>query len=126
MKKNYEENLKTEFSSYMKKIEENLIDKLTQEYEKKNNKYFNELKEKEKEIEKTHKEIKEFLEENKKETKEFDTIISYGIKCNECGNEIIGIRYKCSKCKEYNLCEKCELKNYINKKHLHTFEKVNN
>ena len=131
MKKKYEENLKKEFSSYMKKIEENLIDKLTQEYEKKNNEYFNELKEKEKEIEKTHKKIKEVLEENKEESKELNTILSsniycHGIKCNECGNEIIGIRYKCSKCKEYNLCEKCELKNYINKKHLHTFEKVNN
>ncbi len=126
MKKKCEENLKKEFSSYMKKIEENLIDKLTQEYEKKNKEYFNELKEKEKEIEKTHKKIKEVLEENKEKIKEFDTITSYGIKCNECGKEIIGIRYKCSKCKEYNLCEKCELKNYINKKHRHIFEKVNN
>ena len=46
------------------------------------------------------------------------------LKCNECGNEIIGIRYKCSKCKEYNLCEKCELKNFINKKHLDLFYKI--
>ena len=69
MKKKYEENLKKEFLSYMKKIEENLIDKLTQEYEKKNNEYFNELKEKEKEIEKTHKKIKEFLEEKKRRNK---------------------------------------------------------
>ena len=129
MKKKYEENLKTKFSSYMKNIEEDLIDKLTKKYEEKNQEYFNELKGKEKEIEKTHKKIKEVLEENKEESKELNTILSsniycHGIKCNECGNEIIGIRYKCSKCKEYNLCEKCELKNFINKKHLDLFYKI--
>jgi hypothetical protein len=51
----------------------------------------------------------------------------HGIKCNKCGkNPIIGYRYKCSICKNYNLCENCEEKNYETEEHSHNFIKMRN
>ena len=131
MKKEKEEKLKEGIILMMKKIEEKMIDKLKKEYEKKNEEYLNKLKEREKERERIYEDIKKFLEENKNSKKELETIIlsnkyNHGIKCNECEKDIIGIRYQCVECEEYNLCEKCELKNYINKKHLHLFYKIRN
>ena len=50
-----------------------------------------------------------------------------GIKCNKCGIEpIVGYRYKCSICKNYNLCQKCELKNDETGEHNHDFIKMRN
>ena len=48
------------------------------------------------------------------------TQISHKVYCNECNKEIKGIKYECSECK-YNLCENCELINFLKKKHLHKF-----
>ena len=49
----------------------------------------------------------------------------HGIKCNKCGeNPITGFRYKCSVCQNYNLCEKCEAKNFETKEHIHNFIKM--
>ena len=50
-----------------------------------------------------------------------------GIVCKKCGmNPIVGYRYKCSICKDYNLCERCEEKNYETQEHLHDFIKMRN
>ncbi len=51
--------------------------------------------------------------------------IHSGIKCNLCEKKpIIGIRYKCSICKDFNLCEECEEKNYRKKIHIHDLIKL--
>ena len=48
-----------------------------------------------------------------------------GIKCQRCFQEpIIGYRYKCMICKDYNLCDQCEEKNYLNNEHPHDFIKI--
>ena len=50
-----------------------------------------------------------------------------GIKCEKCGKKpIIGYRYKCSVCKDFNLCETCELKNSESQEHKHNFIKMRN
>ena len=50
-----------------------------------------------------------------------------GIKCEKCGkNPIIGYRYKCSVCKDFNLCDTCELKNSESQEHKHNFIKMRN
>ena len=51
----------------------------------------------------------------------------HGIKCDLCGkNPIIGYRYKCTICKNYNLCENCEIKNSETLEHEHNFIKMRN
>ena len=51
----------------------------------------------------------------------------HGIKCNKCGIEpIVGYRYKCPICKNYNLCQNCELKNAETGEHQHDFIKMRN
>ena len=51
----------------------------------------------------------------------------YGIVCKKCNmNPIKGYRYKCSVCKDYNLCERCEEKNYETQEHQHDFIKMRN
>ena len=51
--------------------------------------------------------------------------IHYGTKCEICNlTPIIGIRYKCHICKNYNICERCEFKNYKEKIHKHHFIKI--
>ena len=48
-----------------------------------------------------------------------------GIKCQRCFQEpIIGYRYKCMVCNDYNLCEQCEEKNFLNYEHPHDFIKI--
>ena len=48
-----------------------------------------------------------------------------GIKCQKCFQEpIIGYRYKCAFCSDYNLCEQCEEKNFLNNEHPHEFIKI--
>ena len=52
-------------------------------------------------------------------------VTHHGIKCNKCGaNPIIGHRYKCSLCKNYNLCQICEEKNFETQEHKHNFIKM--
>ena len=47
------------------------------------------------------------------------------IKCNKCGAyPIVGYGYTCSVCKDYNLCEECEQKNYEIQEHEHPFIKI--
>ena len=49
------------------------------------------------------------------------------IKCEKCHKEpIVGYRYKCFQCKNYNLCQECELENSINNDHPHNFIKIKN
>ena len=51
----------------------------------------------------------------------------HGIKCQKCGMDpIIGYRYKCAICKDFNLCEACEQKNYDLQEHMHDFIKMRN
>ena len=51
--------------------------------------------------------------------------VHHGIKCFDCFREpIIGYRYKCSICYNYNLCEKCEEKNGMTRRHPHYFIKI--
>ena len=69
-----------------------------------------------------------YEEEYKNIKDEFNNIISsnnfdHKINCNKCKNNIIGIRYECGEC-QFNLCEKCELKNYLYKTHPHKFYKI--
>ena len=48
-----------------------------------------------------------------------------GIKCQKCFQEpIVGYRYKCTVCNDYNLCDQCEEKNFLNKEHPHNFIKI--
>ena len=48
-----------------------------------------------------------------------------GIKCQKCFQEpIIGYRYKCTVCNDYNLCDQCEEKNFLNNEHPHEFIKI--
>ena len=52
-------------------------------------------------------------------------IIHEGVKCERCSViPIIGDRYQCSKCPKYNLCEKCEEENSIDKAHNHYFIRI--
>lgn len=49
-----------------------------------------------------------------------------GIFCNSCGKQnITGVRYKCMICKEYDLCEECEVKpTQQNHDQMHVFVKI--
>ncbi len=92
------------------------------------NEYFEEIKKNEKERIQFYNNFTKEYEENKKE---LETIVKlnnsfFGIECKICKETIKGIRYECSKCEEYNICEKCELKNYIYKIHpiTHKFYKI--
>ena len=92
------------------------------------NEYFEEIKKNEKERIQFYNNFTKEYEESKKE---LETIMKlnnsfFGIECKICKETIKGIRYECSKCEEYNLCEKCELKNYIYKIHpiTHKFYKI--
>ena len=40
-----------------------------------------------------------------------------GIKCNICQEEIQGIRYLCGVCQDFNMCEKCEIKEGMEHNH---------
>ena len=40
-----------------------------------------------------------------------------GIKCNICEEEIQGIRYLCGVCQDFNMCEKCEIKEGMEHNH---------
>jgi hypothetical protein len=52
-------------------------------------------------------------------------IIHEGIKCERCSaTPIIGDRYQCSKCPKYNLCERCEEENSIDRAHNHFFIRI--
>ena len=92
------------------------------------NEYFEEIKKNEKERIQFYNNFTKEYEESKKE---LETIMKlnnsfFGIECKICKETIKGIRYECSKCEEYNICEKCELKNYIYKIHpiTHKFYKI--
>lgn len=87
-------------------------------------------------INKYLKKLEEF--ENKRRDELFDMIfnknnpslseiIHEGVKCERCSTTpIIGDRYQCSKCPKYNLCEKCEEENSIDKAHNHYFIRIRN
>ena len=85
-------------------------------------KYINNVKEIEKKRNLKLNKILNDYKESKKEINEFitSTQISHGIICNKCKKEIKGIRYQCS-CSSctFNLCENCELINYLKKEHIH-------
>ena len=54
-------------------------------------------------------------------------IIHEGVKCERCSaTPIIGDRYQCSKCPNYNLCERCEEENSIDRMHDHYFIRIRN
>ena len=61
-----------------------------------------------------------------KELVDSNNIKHYNKTCKKCHKSPIeGILYKCSECHDdYYLCEKCELKNYIDKQHPHDFIKI--
>ena len=130
-------------SNYKKKLEH-----IQNEYNKKINNIFLNLEDKMKKIsiEKLEQKINEYIiqfkndnkireenlnkyeEEYKNIREEFNNIISsnnfnHEIKCNNCNKNIIGIRYECSEC-QFNLCEICELKNYLYITHPHKFYKI--
>lgn len=45
--------------------------------------------------------------------------IHRGITCNSCqASPICGIRYKCANCVDYDVCERCEMRDDHNKTHL--------
>ena len=117
IKNKFEETIKLIIKSY-----EDRIDEIKINLDKKFKKYINQLKEEEKE---TKKILLSMYEDKTKEVNEFfiSTQIFHGTKCNECNKEIQGIKYECSEC-DYNLCESCELINFLEKKHLHKFYKI--
>ncbi len=120
----FKENMKNKIILYMEKFENKFIEELNELKNKKINEYFKENEERSKlynKISKEYEEIKKEFEITNKLNNSF-----LGVKCEICKKEIQGIRYECSKCKEYNLCEKCELKNYIYKIHTlsHKFYKI--
>ena len=131
-----ESNYKKQIEDIQKRYEEkinnifiNLEDKMKKIYLEKIQQIFNEN------LLKFNKEHKIRLdnfnqhEENYKNIKdEFNNLISsnnfnHGIKCNKCNKNIMGIRYECSEC-QFNLCENCELKNYLYQTHPHKFYKI--
>ena len=126
-KEEYEKNIEEIKNKFDKKINlikkscEDRIDEITNLVEK-FKQYINQLKEEEKERQKNFLSI---YEEKTKEVNEYfiSTQIFHGTKCNECNKEIQGIKYECSEC-DYNLCESCELINFLEKKHLHKFYKI--
>ena len=101
------ENKIYEMKNYLYKQFTNYINKLKQEEEKRKKMYLS--------WEDKTKEINGFFNSTQR---------SHGINCNECNKEIKGIKYECSKCKNYNLCENCELINFLKQKHLHKFFKI--
>ncbi len=130
-------------SNYKKKLED-----IQNEYNKKINNIFLNLEDKMKKIsiEKLEQKINEYIIQFKNDNKireenlnkyeeeyknirdEFNNFISsnnfnHEIKCNICNKNIIGIRYECSEC-QFNLCEICELKNYLYITHPHKFYKI--
>ena len=130
-------------SNYKKKLED-----IQNEYNKKINNIFLNLEDKMKKIsiEKLEQKLNEYITQFKNDNKireenlnkyeeeyknirdEFNNIISsnnfnHEIKCNNCNKNIIGIRYECSEC-QFNLCEICELKNYLYIIHPHKFYKI--
>ncbi len=116
IKKKFNNQIQLIIESYENKINEiknNLIIKCEE--------YIKEIKEKEEK----RKKIFQSWEDKTKEFKEFfhSKQISHGINCNECCKEIKGIKYECSEC-DYNLCENCELINFLKQKHLHKFFKI--
>ncbi len=106
----------------IKKTYEDRIDEIKRNLDEKFKKYINQLKEEEKE---RKKKVLSMYEDKTKEVNEFfiSTQIFHQTKCNECNKEIQGIKYECSEC-DYNLCESCELINFLEKKHLHKFYKI--
>ena len=87
--------------------------------------YIKELKNKEENRKNNYLKIENFINSTKNEINELfsSTQISHKVNCNQCNKDIKGIKYECSEC-NYNLCENCEIINFLNKKHPHKFYKI--
>ena len=87
--------------------------------------YIKELKNKEENRKNNYLKIENFINSTKNEINELfsSTQISHNVNCNQCNKDIKGIKYECSEC-NYNLCENCEIINFLNKKHPHKFYKI--
>ena len=131
MKDQLKKTINEEITLFLGNFENKFIEELNElktNKIKKINEYFEEIKKNEKERIQFYNNFTKEYEESKKE---LETIMKlnnsfFGIECKICKETIKGIRYECSKCEEYNLCEKCELKNYIYKIHpiTHKFYKI--
>ncbi len=128
--------IKAKIDSYFNNLEEEVLKKLNKKGEDFLNSYqkkWNDLEDKRKqEYEKITKENNDAIT-HLKELVDSNNIKHYNKTCKKCNKSPIeGILYKCSECNDdYYLCEKCELKNYIDKEHPHDFikirkEKINN
>ncbi len=131
MKDQLKKTINKEITLFMGNFENKFIEELNEIKTNKIktiNEYFEEIKNNEKERIEFYNNFKKEYEENKKEleTKVKLNNSFFGIECKICKETIKGIRYECSKCEEYNICEKCELKNYIYKIHpiTHKFYKI--
>ncbi len=129
MKEKIKEDLKKEIKIDLNKIESDMLDQLTQNFEEKNL----DLKKKIEE----YKETEDIRVENIKKNKDRDLYeliepsnnIYNNVMCEHCNQRpIIGYLYKCHECKEqpYYLCENCENENYEKRFHIssHQFEKI--
>ena len=121
--------IKEKIDSYFNNLEEKVLKQLNKKGEDFLNSYrkkWNDLEDKRKqEYEKITKENNDAIT-HLKELVDSNNIKHYNKTCKKCHKSPIeGILYKCSECNvDYYLCEKCELKNYIDKQHPHDFIKI--
>ena len=121
--------IKEKIDSYFNKLEEKVLKQLNEKGEdflKSYQKKWNDLEDKRKqEYEKIKKENNDAIT-HLEELVDSNNIKHYNKTCKKCNKSPIkGILYKCSECNiDYYLCEKCELKNYIDKEHPHDFIKI--
>ena len=107
--------------NYKKIISKFIVENLDKQFKI----YITELKNKEENRKNNYLKIENSLNSTKNEINELfsSTQISHKVNCNQCNKDIKGIKYECSEC-NYNLCENCEIINFLNKKHPHKFYKI--
>ena len=132
-KEEYNKVLNEKFEEKMKEINDKIFNKINEKIDEINENNIEKYKKKEKDIVEKINEFEKIINKYNIDKNEVNlnqnicNTIHNGIKCEKCFQEpIIGCRYKCSVCNNYNLCEKCEEKNYNLKeyKHEHNFIKI--
>jgi hypothetical protein len=126
-KKCYDEMNKKYISIFQEKAKEIIIEDIQKDNKNIFDNYIQKMVDLQEKRQNDFNQMSHIIINNEKNCKEINlsmvkTTHHYGIKCEKCGQDpIIGFRYKCSMCKNYNLCENCEQKNFETKEHKHYF-----